>query len=551
MVPAIHLSVPMLIVDLAFAVLMLSLGAAVAWWLSRNSPSARKLESDRAAAIMNRLGVLANTVADNVGEHTTRVNKISTELSAAQASNHPDKEQLVLNSLSEILRSNERLQEQLATAEVQLQRQAAELETQAAVARTDALTSLCNRRALDDELARRLAEWQRRHSIFSLVMIDVDHFKKFNDVHGHQAGDEVLRGVARVLTDTMREMDMVARFGGEEFALVLPMTNLAEGLRAAERARNAIAQAKFSFEGIELQVTASLGVAEVLDVDNAGTLVKRSDAALYSAKGHGRNRVWYNNGDECRPAVEEKPAATPAAKAPANATAAATTGKNVTPAPKAPQPAAPQAAAPQPAVLSTPVPKPTAGQAASPLNSLQETPSAVFATDLRRRLLECQQYNASLSLMFVEIDDLSQLMSDSGPASGELLLKTFSDLVGRSLTEMDVVSRLGGRLAVMMPGTDLQGAVRAAERVRNAAAACRVKIRGADIQCTASLGVTEVLAGDTPSSLSQRADSALLASKAAGKNCTHAHDGAYCGLVRGASPTPLLHSDPAAAALSS
>jgi diguanylate cyclase (GGDEF)-like protein len=174
----------------------------------------------------------------------------------------------------------------------------------------------------------------------------------------------------------------------------------------------------------------------------------------------------------------------------------------------------------------------------------------VFATDLRRRLLECQQYNVPLALMFVEIDDLSQLINDSGPTVGEMTLKTYSDLVSRSLTDMDVVSRLGGRLAIMMPGTNLQGAVRAAERVRVAATACRVKVRGEEIKCTASIGVTEVMAGDTPASLSQRADSALLASKAAGKNCTHAHDGAYCGLVRGATGSSAPHLGSVAAAVS-
>jgi diguanylate cyclase (GGDEF)-like protein len=117
---------------------------------------------------------------------------------------------------------------------------------------------------------------------------------------------------------------------------------------------------------------------------------------------------------------------------------------------------------------------------------------------------------------------------------------------------MDVVSRLGARLAVMMPGTNLQSAVRAAERVRAAAANCRVKSRGAELQCTASLGVTEALAGDNPTSLSQRADIALLASKAAGKNCTHAHDGAYCGLVRGATAAAAAPQlSPAAPAMSS
>lgn len=522
MFPAYIFSVPMLVVDLAFALLTISLGGVAGWWLGHVSGGVSKEEAERAAAIMSRLGELATAVADNVGEHTIRVNKINTDLTAAQASNDPDKEQLVVNSLSELVRANERLQEQLATAEVQLQRQAAELETQAAVARTDPLTSLSNRRALDDELQRRLAEWQRRHSVFSLIMIDVDHFKKFNDKHGHPAGDEVLRGVARVLQKTMREMDMVARFGGEEFALVLPVTNLTEALRAAERARHAVAEAKFNFEGIELQVTASVGVAEVLDIDNAGTLIKRADAALYGAKGNGRNCVWYHDGDETRPAVPPQPAAA-APAGDAVAVAPPSAANAVAPVEPAPQPAAAAEAADPNAELALG-------------GSSIETSSAVFAADLRRRLLECQQYNAPMSLVFIEIDELSQLTAELGPPAGDLLLKTLSDLVGRSIGEMDVVSRLGGRLAVMMPGTNLQGANRLAERVRVSVAAQRAKIRGADVPWTVSLGVTEVLGGDDPNSLSQRADSALLASKAAGKNCTHAHDGAYCGIVR----TPVV-----------
>src|SRR6185503_7619557 len=106
--------------------------------------------------------------------------------------------------------------------------------------RTDALTGLANRRAFDDELNRRFAEWQRRKTMFSLLILDVDHFKKFNDTHGHQAGDAVLTGVAATLRQTFREMDLVARYGGEEFAAILPVTNLTEALRAAERARAAI-----------------------------------------------------------------------------------------------------------------------------------------------------------------------------------------------------------------------------------------------------------------------------------------------------------------------
>ena len=138
---------------------------------------------------------------------------------------------MVLKSIDDIVKANERLQEQLATAEVRLQRQAAELETQTTVARTDPLTLLSNRRALDDEMNRRLAEWQRRKTTFSLAMIDVDHFKKLNDKHGHQAGDQVLRDVAATLGTTVREMDLAARYGGEEFAIILPSTPLADAVQ--------------------------------------------------------------------------------------------------------------------------------------------------------------------------------------------------------------------------------------------------------------------------------------------------------------------------------
>ena len=137
----------------------------------------------------------------------------------------------MLKSINDIVKANERLQEQLATAEVRLQRQAAELETQTTVARTDPLTLLSNRRALDDEMNRRFAEWQRRKSTFSLIMIDVDHFKKLNDKYGHQAGDQVLRDVAATLGTTVREMDLAARYGGEEFAIILPSTPLADALQ--------------------------------------------------------------------------------------------------------------------------------------------------------------------------------------------------------------------------------------------------------------------------------------------------------------------------------
>ncbi|HTU27151.1 MAG TPA: GGDEF domain-containing protein, partial [Pirellulales bacterium] len=209
-------------VELAIVYLLLAISFGLGRWSVRNRKSSGQ-EKERAAQAAAQIQALADRVAQDVGEHSTRVREISTDLGAADRSGAPLND-VVLKSIDDIVKANARLQEQLATAEVKLQRQAAELETQTTVARTDPLTLLSNRRALDDEMNRRFAEWTRRKTIFSLIMIDVDHFKKLNDKHGHQAGDQVLRDVAATLGTTVREMDLAARYGGEEFAIILPST---------------------------------------------------------------------------------------------------------------------------------------------------------------------------------------------------------------------------------------------------------------------------------------------------------------------------------------
>ena len=184
-----------------------------------------------------------------------------------------------------------------------------------AEARVDALTALANRRACDDELMCRFAEWQRTESTFSLLLVDVDHFKGFNDTHGHQAGDQVLHRVAQVLVATMGEMDFVARYGGEEFLIILPSTTLAEACCAAERARKAISSAVCRWEDTELRVQASVGVSVVGPGDTPRSLFKRGDAALYAAKESGRDRSYFHDGSQSRPVEEAEIVAAKAAAA--------------------------------------------------------------------------------------------------------------------------------------------------------------------------------------------------------------------------------------------
>lgn len=175
------------------------------------------------------------------------------------------------------------------------------LDAFASEARTDMLTGLKNRRAFDEELRRQFAQRQRQGVHFSLIMMDIDHFKAFNDVHGHLSGDLALRTVAQVLSSTLREMDIVCRYGGDEFAIICPGSKLQEAAVAAERVRQAVAAHAVSLKKGDTLVTVSLGVAEVINPEIPEGLIQRVDDALYSAKHSGRNDVHWHNGHDCAP----------------------------------------------------------------------------------------------------------------------------------------------------------------------------------------------------------------------------------------------------------
>ena len=155
------------------------------------------------------------------------------------------------------------------------------------LARTDPLTGLRNRRAFDDSLGLEIAAVERTRSPLSLLVLDVDHFKQINDSFGHDAGDKVLRSIAQVLSGCVRIIDIVARVGGEEFAVILPHTDAQGAHEVAQRMRVAVAQASW----LGQPTTISIGAASLRAAETADSLFARADAALYAAKKSGRNRV--------------------------------------------------------------------------------------------------------------------------------------------------------------------------------------------------------------------------------------------------------------------
>jgi diguanylate cyclase (GGDEF)-like protein len=159
---------------------------------------------------------------------------------------------------------------------------------------TDQLTGLANRRHFDDHFARALAGVDRNGDSVSLIVVDVDFFKRVNDSYGHAAGDAVLKAVAAAIRDSARAVDLCARYGGEELVVVLPKTSLAAACDVAERLRQAVARKVVRMEGREITVTASFGVATYPESAHAHDAVfPAADRALYRAKAEGRNCVRF------------------------------------------------------------------------------------------------------------------------------------------------------------------------------------------------------------------------------------------------------------------
>ncbi|MDA3958407.1 GGDEF domain-containing protein [Oceanispirochaeta sp.] len=165
------------------------------------------------------------------------------------------------------------------------------------LAHIDRLTLLYNRRYFDDVLSREVERARRYKQPLCLLMLDIDLFKKVNDVHGHPKGDQVLTEIASIISDNIRMIDIAARYGGEEMVVILPETDLDSALTAAEKLRSAIEKESTLRTGLD--ITMSIGAAAFIPSENAvQDLIARADAALYRAKEKGRNRVAYSGESE-------------------------------------------------------------------------------------------------------------------------------------------------------------------------------------------------------------------------------------------------------------
>ncbi|MEN6459011.1 MAG: GGDEF domain-containing protein [Thermoguttaceae bacterium] len=285
--------------------MMAALGYLVSRWnrpVKNDIVVRSRRELKRAQSVAAELEKIAWNVRQDLAKHHASVSRFKERVSRLSDGHEEASWKELCREAESILRPTLQLATQMASAYDQIRQQGANLMTFTEV-RTDPLTGVNNRRGLDETLTSQLAMMTRYNSFFAVLMLDIDHFKQVNDREGHLTGDRVLQELARLVDGCVRETDMVGRYGGEEFVIVMPQTDLAGACVFADRLRAEVAE--------RLSVTVSGGVAAALECDTPETLLGRVDAALYAAKTAGRNRIYAHTNGVTQPVVAESAVVTP------------------------------------------------------------------------------------------------------------------------------------------------------------------------------------------------------------------------------------------------
>ncbi len=484
MMPLLGVTTSSLLIEVSMALIALVIGFFSALWYvkftsedtettDKSSEDTSKseqeaIQAERVSMAAQQLQDLAKNMALDVGEHKSVMTDITSDLGGLDLETEGS-DTAVIDAVAKIFAANSKLQNRLADAEKKIQNQAEEIRVKKSEARTDALTKLANRRAFDDAVAKNIKTFEGEKRPFSLMIFDVDHFKKFNDTHGHQAGDEVLRRVGKTITQAVKATDIPCRYGGEEFALVMPNTKIEKARVAAERVRKAIEGMKINFEGKTLSVTASMGVAEITSGEVDASLIRRADDAVYFSKEAGRNCGHWHDGEQCLPV-----------KDPVVAKAA-------------------------------PVDSEEKAEPASSVG-LDDLPDhAVFKGELDRRISESHRFGVSLSTMYVRVVDYNELESEFGNAVGKLLLDSVVQFIRNTLRDMDLLAKLEpGEFIVMLPGSSEREAALVGARVQSAISNCVIPLGGQKLRLEIQQGVVDVEPDDEAQTMMARAKVVML-----------------------------------------
>lgn len=248
-------------------------------------------EIERAMSVAQELEAIAYRLRKSMAFHVPSIVKFNSQLKQWERSSDVSWQQLC-DRADDLLKPAMRLSTEISHAYSDLLQQMTHLSAFAEM-RTDPLTGVANRRAFDDQLERMLSSHQdAEQPPLGIAMLDLDHFKRVNDEQGHLAGDRILQELTQLLKPSLRDGDMLARFGGEEFVILMPRTPLRSACALAERLRQRVEE--------KLDTTVSIGVAANIPGESSTDLLSRADAGLYRAKQEGRNCVSLHEGVEDR-----------------------------------------------------------------------------------------------------------------------------------------------------------------------------------------------------------------------------------------------------------
>lgn len=293
----------------------LVVGAGLGLYFRRRAAATAEATSPQAEqerqATLRSLAEVLNSVerlTSEVGSHDTEIREVGRHVGELKVTGELGTiQQAILGHIGSVLHSNQKLADELVVAKYQMDHQAQELDRTRREARIDALSGVGNRKAFDETLQWLVTTWKRDREPFVLILADVDRFKWVNDTHGHQIGDKVLIQLGGLLKLCVRGGDIVTRYGGDEFAILLPRTELAAGNQVAARLRLQIWRSSFQMgeRGEQGVISLSVGVAATKEGDTVESLVGRADKALYKAKESGRNRVYCLAAEEREPQLVE------------------------------------------------------------------------------------------------------------------------------------------------------------------------------------------------------------------------------------------------------
>ncbi len=412
--------------------------------------------------VLSSLEALAAELAGEVNGHKRRLEQITGGLESDR-----DKTAVgVANAVTQILDATNDVQRRLAATEQRIALQAETAHMQAILTHTDLLTSLPNRRALEAELERSAAQITGRSPLCTLVLVDLDAFSHVNTEYGHQGGDVILRQAAGMMKQLVRGRDMVARYGGDMFALLLSQTTLHDALPIAERVRKLIEDAQFSHGTRPLHVTASVGVAQLTPDEMRGAIVTRVEKALGAAQQAGGNLCYRHDGQECHP---------------------------LSSAFQAQQRQAEQTLSLASLWRDSSVDNSESGE--SKAAKLREEDSnlsgrSLFAANLGRRLAEWKRGGTTVSVAVLRVDQMEELVGRFGEPGQAFLRQVLGRLLEATTRDMDERCEFeDGLFALLLPGADEANAFAVADRLRSQVRQCKVRIGNDLWDLTASIGV--------------------------------------------------------------